>query len=203
MAERSPVGPGARPRLGLPLSVLLLLAIAGGCPSGKGTRDGGAGPPPVRPPIDPGRISSVETRVPLPAGEPVVDDQSGVRVPVPEGWAAYQLDSVPSLVVRLERAAPPAMRIDVHRGSDRAPDGSERFFDRGPYLGNGRSEDVIGVWAERDPQRPGTWRFGVLLQDNGRSAVIEGWLPDEDFEAAKRSFDALVEATHFVEGDGS
>jgi len=143
----------------------------------------------------------VVTRVTLPEGEPVVDAESGVQVPVPEGWAAYRTQDDPTLVVRLERAAPPAMRIDVHRGSERAPDGSERFFDRGPYLGNGRSDDVVGVWADRDPERPGTWRFGVLLQDNGHSAVIEGWLPDEDFEAAKRSFDALVEATRFTQGE--
>jgi vacuolar-type H+-ATPase subunit I/STV1 len=29
--------------------------------------------------------------------------------------------------------------------------------------------------------------------------VIEGWIPEEDFEAAKRAFDAVVEGTHFID----
>lgn len=201
MTEQTQSPPGCSPRRGTLLAWLAILALVAGCPPGKTVREGGSGRPPIRPSIDPARIPSVASTIPLPQGQPVLDPETGVQVPVPDGWAAYTLEDDPTLIVRLERAVPPAMRIEVHRGSDRVPNGNERFFDRGPYLGNGRSDDVVGVWADRDPARPGTWLFGVLIQRNGRSAVVEGWLPDEDFEAAKRSFDALVEATGFVEGE--
>jgi vacuolar-type H+-ATPase subunit I/STV1 len=39
--------------------------------------------------------------------------------------------------------------------------------------------------------------MGVLLQDGSRSVVVEGWIPDDEFEAAKRAFDAIVTSTTF------
>ncbi len=175
---------------------LLLTALLAGCPHNGRNGAGGAVLPPARPPIDPQRITPVASITRLPVDGPVRD--GGIEVPVPDGWAAYRLDADPEMVVRLERATPPAMRIEVHRGSDRAPAGDEQFFDRGRYLGNGRTEEVVGVWADRDPNRDDVWRFGVLLQQGSRSAVVEGWIPEEDFEAAKRAFDAVVEGTVFL-----
>jgi hypothetical protein len=178
---------------------LLLLALLLGCPHNGRNGTGGPLLPPTRPPIDPGRLSPVASITRLPTEGPVSD--GGIEVPIPDGWAAYRLDADPAMIVRLERAAPPAMRIEVHRGSDRVPDGGEQFFDRGRYLGNGRADEVVGVWADRDDERQDRWCFGVLLQSDGRSVVIEGWIPEEDFEAAKRAFDGVVEGTRFLDAE--
>ncbi|MDP7114923.1 MAG: hypothetical protein QGH45_23315 [Myxococcota bacterium] len=176
---------------------VLFVALLTSCPHNGRNGTGGPLLPPTRPPIDPGRLTPVASITRLPTDGPVSDGV--VEVPIPGGWAAYRLDADPTMVVRLERATPPAMRIEVHRGSDRVPDGSEQFFDRGRYLGNGRADEVVGIWADRDDERRDVWRFGVLLQSSGRSVVIEGWIPEEDFEAAKRAFDAVVEGTRFID----
>lgn len=130
----------------------------------------------------------------LPSGQPVVDSVSGCRVEVPEGWRAWQVDTDPDLVVRLVRNTAPPMRVEVHRGTSRVPDGGEVFFDRGPYL-EGMPGRTVAVWSYHEAD--GSRLMGVLLQDGGHSVVVEGWIPDVEFEAAKRAFDAIVTSTTF------
>ena len=174
----------------------LALGLVLGCPQVRRPAEA-TGRPPSRPPVPTSALVSLtSTKSFLPAGEPVVDDGCGCSVPVPDGWSAYRVDGDPTLIVRLERTSPPAMRIEIHRGDERAPNGNERFFDRGPYLDG--SGAAVRVWADRDPDRPDVRRFGVLLQDSGRAAVALGWIPDEDFEAAKRAFDGVVGGIAFT-----
>lgn len=169
--------------------LLGLLALAG-CPHGRA--------PAADPALDAAPTRSMaqlaEAITELPPGQPVVDPTSGCRVEVPEGWRAWQVDTDPDLVVRLVRSAPPPLRVEVHRGTSRVPDGSEVFFDRGPYLED-QPDRIVAVWSYHEAD--GSRLMGILLQDGGRSVVLEGWIPDDEFEAAKRAFDAIVSSTTF------
>jgi len=142
-------------------------------------------------------LEFVESAIRLPAGTPVLDPGGGVRVDVPEGWVPWRVESIPSMLVRLERPGLPPLRVEVHRGRDRLPEGGEGFFDRGYYVGGVWEDQVVAVWSDVDPDRPGARHMGVLLSDGGDEVVIESWLPDEEFEAAKRAFDAVVQGTTF------
>jgi len=157
-------------------------------------------PPSIaREPVLPVTVEFVEAATRLTGQGPVFDPESGCQVDVPEGWTRWRVDALPSLVVRLEREGTHPLRIEVHRGRERLPDGGEGFFDRGRYLEGAWEDQVVAVWSDADPERPGTRHVGVLLSDRGRDVVVEGWLPGEEFEAAKRAFDAVVLGTTFVE----
>ena len=178
----------------LPMA-LLVLAFSGCLRNGVNSFPAAmAGNPPVQ-----SKIEYVESATRLATGAPVIDPESGCHVNVPEGWIPWQVHSQPSMVVRLERPGPRPLRVEVYRGRERVPEGGEGFFDRGPYLDGVWQGQVVAVWSSADPDHPGVRRMGVLLADGGREIVVEGLLPDEEFEAAKRAFDAVVSGTTFVE----
>ena len=145
----------------------------------------------------PGRSAAqlAEAVVELPPGQAVTDPECGCSVVVPEGWRAWRVDTDPELVVRLVRNASPPLRVEVRRGTSRVPDGSEVFFDRGPYL-EGQPDRTVTVWSHHESD--GSRLMGVLIQQGSRAVVVEGWIPDDEFEAAKRAFDAVVASTEFT-----
>jgi hypothetical protein len=169
---------------------LLGLLVLTGCPrSREPSVDPSVGTAPLR-----STVQLAEAITELPSGHPVVDSSTGCRVEVPEGWRAWRVDTDPDLVVRLVRNAPPPLRVEVHRGTSRVPSGAEVFFDRGPYLED-QPGRTVAVWSYHEAD--GSRLMGVLLQDGSRSVVVEGWIPDDEFEAAKRAFDAIVTSTTF------
>lgn len=172
------------------LAVILLLVP--GCPR---TRNGSGesavpGATPFR-----SAAQMAEAITELPAGQAVVDHECGCRVDVPAGWRAWRVDTDPDLVVRLVRNASPPLRVEVHRGTARVPDGGEVFRDRGPYL-EGEPDRTVTVWSYHEAD--GSRLMGVLIQEDSGALVVEGWLPDDEFEAAKRAFDTIVASTAFV-----
>jgi len=186
-----------------PAILLCLLALPGiGCP--RVTVDPGATMPTAATSASPeASYVAVETISRVPAGEDVLDEACGCRVPVPDGWSAWRVLSDPTSVVRMELPGPPDLRVEVHRGGDRVPERGEGFFDRGRYLNGTRSDEVVAVWSSRSDAVPGTRHMGVLLQDGDRQVVIEGWIPEDLFESSKRAFDALVAGTTFTGGGGA
>ncbi len=143
-------------------------------------------PPPVATAVD------VERVTPLGDADPVIDDRCSCAVDVPPGWAAFRVDGQRGDGIRLVRDAPPPMTVDVWFGADHVPEDAAAFFDRGPYLGESGRLDTVAVWTLTDMDRPGGRRFGALLQRGRQSVVVDGWIPEEEFEAGKRAFDAIV-----------
>ena len=178
------------------LPVVLLATVLFGChrngpPSAQTSMTGTQ--------LVPSTVEYVESATRLAAGEPVFDPESGCQVDVPDGWIPWKVGADPSMVVRLERPGPYPLRVEVYRGRERVPEGGEGFFDRGPYLAGAWEDQVVAVWSRTDPELPGVRQMGVLLSEGVREVVVEGWLPDEEFEAAKRAFDAVVQGTTFVD----
>ena len=138
------------------------------------------------------RATNVEQTTPMGATDQLADDSSGCVIHIPDGWLAYRVNTDPDSIVRLVRETPPRLLIEIWRGTERVPDGGEGFFDRGPYLNNGQTTTPVAVWTIEKVGHEEFWRVGVLLQRGGTSLVVEGQIPEVDFEAGKRAFDALV-----------
>jgi len=143
---------------------------------------------------------NVEHTTPMAATHLGTDESSGSKIHVPDGWLLYRVNTDPDSIVRLVRDTPPRLLIEIWRGTERVPDGGEGFFDRGPYLNNGETTTPVAVWTNDKAGYEEFWRVGVLLQRGGTSLVVEGQIPEEDFEAGKRAFDALVRAIELENG---
>lgn len=142
---------------------------------------------------------AVEAVSRLPDDPTLFDADCGCRVDVPPGWERWQVHTDESMIVRLQRSSPVPFRIEITRGTGRVPEGGEQFFDRGHYLAGDREGETVAVWSRAEPDQPGVRYMGVLLEKGDRDVVVEGWIPEEEFEASKRAFDAVVMATTFVE----
>jgi len=178
---------------GLACALLLLM----GCPHKKGAGTGVSNPETPPPTMT---YTHRETVTRLPDGETAVHNQAcGCTVAVPQGWIAYRVDSDPTSIVRLEHTEPPVMRVEVFLGDERVPGPGEGFLDRGPYL-PGDVEQQVTVWTVDDSGEPDIRRFGVMLPGEGVPVVVEGWLPYEDFEPAKRALDVVIQGIVFSDG---
>jgi len=180
-----------RPHLAVLAGVLML----GGCVP----KQAKVASTPVEPPKPMAVATHTETVTRLPDGEPVHDPSCRCTVEVPSGWIAYRVESDPSSVVRLEHVDPPVMTVEVFHGDERVPAEDEGFLDRGPYLPGG-DERVVTVWTVDEPGEPDVRRFGVMLPTDPLPVVVEGWLPQQDFEPAKRAFDAVIQGITFDGG---
>ncbi len=180
----------------LPILVVGLLVAAPECAHRRG---GGEDVAPAATPAPVATYTHTETVTRLPDEQPVHDPGCRCTVPVPQGWIAYRVESDPTSVVRLERREPPVMTVEVFRGDERVPEGDGAFLDRGPYLPTGDDREVT-VWTVDEPGEPPVRRFGVMVPTAGEPLVIEGWLPHEDFEPAKRALDAVIVGITFDDG---
>ena len=168
-----------------------------GCPHKRGA---GAGVATSETPAPTVSYIHRETVTRLPEGETAVyDPDCGCTVAVPQGWIAYRVESDPTSIVRLEHNQPPVMRVEVFHGDERVPGPGEGFLDMGPYLPGDDGQQVT-VWTVDEGGEPQIRRLGVMLPGEGVPVVVEGWLPYEDFEPAKRALDVVIKGIVFSNG---